>query len=150
MKQNPHLICLFGPSGCGKTRLLQVMEETFPTKRVLHLGAESLVQDLLLASRQAKMTEHLEGYRRVENLLVDNLWVLAGKPATAAWIAEILLDRQAPGQLTVVASDLSIADWAGKSESIAELLVGGEKIWLAPLSPPYFAGETPPSIPPMK
>jgi chromosomal replication initiation ATPase DnaA len=106
------------------------MEESFPTRRVLRLGAE----DLLAASRQAKVMEHLEGYRTVENLMVDNLWVLAGKPATAAWIAEILHDRQAPGQLTVVASDLSIADWAGKSESIAKLLVEGEMVWLAPAS----------------
>jgi chromosomal replication initiation ATPase DnaA len=110
------------------------MEESFPTRRVLRLGAEALVQDLLAASRQAKVMEHLEGYRTVENLMVDNLWVLAGKPATAAWIAEILHDRQAPGQLTVVASDLSIADWAGKSESIAKLLVEGEMVWLAPAS----------------
>jgi chromosomal replication initiation ATPase DnaA len=110
------------------------MEESFPTRQTLRLGAEAIVQDLLADSRHEKLTERLEGYRTVENLLVDNLWVLAGKHATAAWVAELLHDRQAPGQLTVVASDLSIADWAGKSESIAKLLAGGEKVWLAPAS----------------
>ncbi len=134
MQQNSHLICLFGPSGCGKTRLLRIMQESFPTRRALRLGAEVLVEDLLAASRQSKVTECLQKYRTVENLLVDNLWVLTGKPATAAWIAELLHDRQAPGQLTVVASDLSIADWAGKSESIAELLAGGDKVRMVPVS----------------
>lgn len=132
MNPAPNLICLFGPSGCGKTRLLRAMEESLPPRRALRVGAEAIVQDLLTSSRQAKVTECLERYRTVENLLVDNLWVLAGKPATAAWIAQILRDRQNSGHLTVLASDLSPTDWVGKSEPVSELLNGGEKVWLAP------------------
>lgn len=132
LQRNRNLICLFGPSGCGKTRLLRSMEERLPPGRVLRTGAETIVEEMSGSCRQLKTLEFIEKYRAVENLLVDNLWVLAGRPATASWLAEILGTRRGPGQLTVLASDLSPQDWTGKSRKILKLLAAGEKVWLAP------------------
>lgn len=57
-------------------------------------------------------------YAAIENLLVDNGWVLAGKPHAARMLGGLFRERGKSGKLTVVASDLPLANLGSE---IAEL-----------------------------
>jgi chromosomal replication initiation ATPase DnaA len=66
----------------------------------------------------------------VENLLLDNLWVLEGKPVTAGEMCSLLRERQGAGRLTVVASDILEQDWSARNSKVAQLLAGGQSVQL--------------------
>jgi chromosomal replication initiation ATPase DnaA len=124
------LICLYGASGSGKTRLLQAMENALSGDGVLLAGAESIVWEMVASLRYSELTEFRQKYLGVENLLVDNLWVLESRPVTAVEICRLLRERQEAGKLTVVASDLPEQEWSARNSKVAQLLAGGQCVQL--------------------
>ncbi len=116
------LICLYGPSGAGKTRLLMALEEALNSEGALRTGAEVMAGDVAASVRDPGMEDFRRKYLLVENLLIDNLWVLQNKPVPAREISRLVGDRQKAGKLTVLASDLSEQEWAERSSDIARLL----------------------------
>ncbi len=124
------LVCLFGPSGSGKTRLLKTMEKVIGSENVLRAGVETLVWEMEAALRFEGMTKYRKKYLELENLLLDNFWVLEKKPATAAEICRLIRRRQEAGKLTVVASDLPEHHWAVRNSEVAQLLAAGQSVML--------------------
>lgn len=124
------LICLYGASGSGKTRLLRAMENALSGEGVLRTGAESIIWEMTDSLRYAGMTEFRQKYSEVENLLVDNLWVLGDKPATAGEICRLICERQEAGKLTVVASDIPEQVWEARNSKVAQLLACGQRVQL--------------------
>lgn len=124
------LICLYGPSACGKTRLLYAMEAALGGAGVLRTGAEAIIREMTDSLRYAAMDAFRHRYLEVENLLVDNLWVLDGKPVTAGEICRLLRERQEAGRLTVVASDIPEQEWRARDSKVAQFLVGGQSVVL--------------------
>lgn len=124
------LICLYGVSGSGKTRLLRAMENALSVEGVLRTGAETIIWEMTDSLRYAAMDAFRQKYLEVENLLVDNLWVLESKPLTAGEICRLLRERQATGKLTVVASDIPEQEWSARNSKVAQLLAGGQRVQL--------------------
>ena len=128
--QKDDLICLYGPSGCGKTRLLRSMERALSGEGVLRTGAEEIIYKIAGSLRFETMAEFWRRYLAPENLLVDNLWVVDKKPATAGEICRVLSERQKAGKLTVLASDLSLHEWVARDRTVAQLLSKGRSVHL--------------------
>jgi len=81
---NPLLI--YGDSGLGKTHLMHAIgnriRERRPKSRVLYVGAERFVRDLVSAITRGKTEEFKNHYRQVDALLIDDIHFFAGKQQT--------------------------------------------------------------------
>lgn len=107
-----NFLYLYGPTGAGKTRLLQVMETTLAEQGasgdVIRVGAETLVDELVSELPVQRLDRFFAKYAGIENLMVDNCWVLPRKPHAARMLMRLFRDRNDRGKLTVVASDLPL------------------------------------------
>jgi chromosomal replication initiator protein len=78
---NPLLI--YGESGLGKTHLMHAIgnriREKNPKGRVLYVGAERFVRDLISAIQRGKTEDFKNHYRHVDALLIDDIHFFAGK-----------------------------------------------------------------------
>lgn len=108
-----NFLYLYGPTGGGKTRLLRTMEETLAERSaggaLVRVGAETLVDEMVSELPVQGLGRFFAKYAEVENLLVDNCWVLVRKPYAGRMLVELFRDRTGRGKLTVVASDLPLA-----------------------------------------
>ncbi|MHB8708490.1 MAG: hypothetical protein ACYC9I_06410 [Desulfuromonadales bacterium] len=64
-------------------------------------------------------------------LLIDNLWILASRPNTATVVRDLVEARIAADRLTILASDLTLEQWAAKQPGMATLLSSGANIQLS-------------------
>ena len=108
------ILYLYGPTGTGKTRLMRMMETTLAEQAsdgsVTRVGAEKLVDEMVSEIPIGSLDRFFAKYTEIENLMVDNYWVLAGRPHAARMLTRLFRDRQNRGKLTVVASDLPMTD----------------------------------------
>ena len=78
---NPLLI--YGESGLGKTHLMHAIgnriREKNPKAKVLYVGSERFVRDLISAIKHGKTEEFKTHYRSVDALLIDDIHFFAGK-----------------------------------------------------------------------
>lgn len=78
---NPLLI--YGESGLGKTHLMHAIGNAVlvhkPAARVLYVGAEKFVRDMITAIRAGTTETFKENYRSVDALLIDDIHFLVGK-----------------------------------------------------------------------
>ena len=78
---NPLLI--YGESGLGKTHLMHAIGnfviDRNPAARVLYVGAEKFVRDMISAIRGGTTETFKENYRSVDALLIDDIHFLVGK-----------------------------------------------------------------------
>jgi chromosomal replication initiation ATPase DnaA len=120
-----NFLYLSGPTGAGKTRLLRVMETTLAEKGtngdVVRVGAERLVDEMVSELPIQGLNRFFARYAAIENLLVDNGWVLSRKPHAARMLARLFWDRRSGGKLTVVTSDLPL----GRMDKEVTELFGG-------------------------
>jgi chromosomal replication initiation ATPase DnaA len=106
------------------------MENALSSEGVLRTGVESIIWEMVATHSYAGMTVFRQKYLGLENLLIDNLWVLEKKPATTAEICRLIRNRQKVGKLTVVASDISEQQWAARNCEVAQLLASGQSVRL--------------------
>jgi chromosomal replication initiation ATPase DnaA len=106
------------------------MEEALGGAGVLRTGAEAILWEMTDSLRYAAMDAFRQKYLEVENLLVDNLWVLEGKPVIAGEVCRLLSERREAGKLTVVASDIPEREWRARDSKVAQLLAGGQRVVL--------------------
>jgi chromosomal replication initiation ATPase DnaA len=120
-----NFLYLYGPTGAGKTRLLRMMETTLAEQDaggdVVRVGAEKLVDEMVSELPIQGLDRFIARYAAIENLLVDNGWVLSRKPHAARMLARLFRDRRNGGKLTVVASDLALGRM---DKEVAELFDG--------------------------
>lgn len=126
------LLCLFGRSGSGKTRLMRSMINELsvtdsPGKAVL-TGAESLAEEMIDALRLGKIESFSGKYLGLENLYIDNLWVLRNRPALAGELSQLINARRNAGRMTVLASEFSLEEWYTKNPVLAVLLASGKAV----------------------
>jgi len=108
-RRNP--IFLYGPSRSGKTTTLKVIEDYLSSIkgiRVLRLDAEDMVAEMIKSIRNSGDTEGFYyKFHSYDALLIDNIWVLRGRPRTAQEIFNLLKTLIDKGNLVVIASDIS-------------------------------------------
>lgn len=108
-RRNP--IFLYGPSRSGKTTLLQIIEDYFSRikgVRVLRLDAEELAIELVKSVKNSRNTkEFYSKFLDYDALLVDNIWVLQGKPRTIEEIFHLFKTFIDKGKLLVMALDIA-------------------------------------------
>lgn len=127
-----NLLCLFGANGSGKTRLLQQVEALLADGEVLRTGADRIVADLVDDLSNCGSVSHVfDHLRAIDHLLIDNLWILASRPNTAAVVRDLVEARMAADRLTVLASDLTLEQWAVKQPDMATLLSNGAVVQLS-------------------
>jgi chromosomal replication initiation ATPase DnaA len=126
--QRSRLVTLFGQNGSGKTRRLMEMEKRTTCGQVLRIGAETLIEDIVAGARHGLATNTLICYRKIDNLLIDNLWVLASRPYVSRLVRELVSARRSDGLLTVLASDMTLAQWSVEQAEMASLLASGETV----------------------
>ena len=77
---------IYGPSGLGKTHLLFAITNEIlkisPDTNVIYVDGEDFVIQFLELMKKNQMHLFREKYRNVDVLLVDDVHILAGKPAT--------------------------------------------------------------------
>ena len=126
-----NLTVLYGASGSGKTRKLREIEWQGDHDCVLRIGAQTLADDLLDSIRSGlENTTTLARYREVGTLLVDNLWVLARRPCMAGYVRDLIASRMSNGLNTILASDMTPAQWSAKQPDMFELLSKGDIVSL--------------------
>ena len=126
--QRSRLVTLFGQNGSGKTRRLMEMEKRTTCDQVLRIGAEALIEDIVSDARHGLATETLICYRKIDNLLIDNLWVLAPKPNVSRAFRELVSARMSGALHTVLASDMTLAQWSVEQPEMASLIASGETV----------------------
>ena len=82
-------------------------------------------------AQEGKVACPLKGSRAIDHLLIDNLWILASRPNTAAVVRDLVEARMAADRLTVLASDLTLEQWAVKQPDMATLLSNGAVVQLS-------------------
>ena len=124
-------LCVFGANGVGKTRLLRSIEQCRLEGDVIRAGTETLVDEMIRSLGHYRgLDKWRQCYTTVNTLLLDNFWVLAGRPHAAEVICHLIRDRRDAGKLTAVASDLPLKKWIEKNPDIARLLMEGTSIHL--------------------
>jgi chromosomal replication initiator protein len=77
---------IYGETGLGKTHLMQAAAHDImqrkPTTRVIFVGTEQFMNDLLTAIKSGTTPEFRRRYREADLLLVDDVHFLRGKEAT--------------------------------------------------------------------
>ena len=126
MGQN--LICIYGATGSGKTRHLRIMEDILMRSGVMYIGVEEMISILIESVSNATVNTFRQKYLAVETLLIDNLWVLNGRPATAELLCQLISQRNINGKLTVIASETTRDEWLDRSDQITQLLSCGVNI----------------------
>ena len=127
-----NLITLFGTNGSGKTRLLMTMQQSVLSGQVMRLGAETLIDKVVTGVRsRLAIKELFKHYRKIDTLLIDNLWVLVSRPYVSRTIRELVEARIANELLTVLASDLNFDQWSASQPEMAGLLARGRMAQLS-------------------
>ncbi|MBS3920521.1 MAG: hypothetical protein KG012_16740, partial [Deltaproteobacteria bacterium] len=122
-RRNP--IFLYGPSRSGKTTILRGIEDYLSRMkgvRVIRLDAEDLVAELVKSIRISGGPERFyDKLHDYDALLVDNIWVLRGKPRTIEEIFILFKTLVDKGKLLVIAWDIEPETLLQESKTIKEL-----------------------------
>ena len=118
------LVIVYGPSGSGKTRLLISLAERLSSQRrlkVFHHSVHEVTENLLDNLKRGTIECFRKSLLDYQIFLIDNMFVLQGKPFTAREIFSIfrmLIDMHRP---VVIASDIEpsiMASWADDNGSM--------------------------------
>lgn len=126
------MFTIFGASGSGKTCCLMEIEQQFASDQVIRVGAETLIETICSGVRTGLTAGNpISRYRKINTLLLDNLWVLASRPHISREVYALLDTRQNDNLLTVLASDLTLQHWSKIHPAMAQLMESGEMIRLS-------------------
>lgn len=124
---NPLLI--YGGVGLGKTHLMSAIgnriRESKAGARVLYVGAEKFVRDLVNAIRLNRTEAFKEHYRRVDALLIDDIQFFIGKAGTQEEFFHTFNELLDARQQMVLTSDRYPKDLDGLDERLKSRFIWG-------------------------
>jgi chromosomal replication initiator protein len=134
------LVCLCGPHGIGKTHLLEAIVhragEAQPDLAVRMVTAGDFIEAFTSAIRAQTLPAFKEAVRSATVLLIDDIHVIIGKPATQSELFQTIQAVMARGGTVVVTADAAPDSLPGLSPRERSILAGG---FLAQLREPDFA-----------
>jgi DNA replication protein DnaC len=107
-------VLVFGNPGSGKTNLLQAVGQELIRKgrRILFISCEMLVQELLIAKRDLKLSKLIKKYSRYEGMIIDDLGYIRQTREEMEVVFTLLAERYERGSV-LLTSNLPFSKWEG-------------------------------------
>lgn len=105
---------VFGNPGSGKTHMLQAVGQELVRKghRMLFTSCEMLVQELLIAKRDLKLSKLIRKYSRYEGMIIDDLGYIRQTREEMEVVFTLLAERYERGSV-LLTSNLPFSKWDG-------------------------------------
>ncbi|MBC8166281.1 MAG: ATP-binding protein [Bryobacteraceae bacterium] len=105
---------VFGNPGSGKTHMLQAVGQELVRKghRMLFTSCEMLVQELLIAKRDLKLSKLIKKYSRYEGMIIDDLGYIRQSREEMEVVFTLLAERYERGSV-LLTSNLPFSKWDG-------------------------------------
>jgi DNA replication protein DnaC len=105
---------VFGNPGSGKTHLLQAVGQELIRKgrRIFFTSCEMLVQELLIAKRDLKLSKLIKKYARYEGMIIDDLGYIRQTREEMEVVFTLLAERYERGSV-LLTSNLPFSKWEG-------------------------------------
>jgi DNA replication protein DnaC len=107
-------VLVFGNPGSGKTHLLQAVGQEVVRRghRILFTSCEMLVQELLIAKRDLKLSKLIKKYSRYEGMIIDDLGYIRQTREEMEVVFTLLAERYERGSV-LLTSNLPFSKWDG-------------------------------------
>jgi DNA replication protein DnaC len=107
-------VLVFGNPGSGKTNLLQAAGQELVRKghRIFFTSCEMLVQELLIAKRDLKLSKLIKKYSRYEGMIIDDLGYIRQTREEMEVVFTLLAERYERGSV-LLTSNLPFSKWEG-------------------------------------
>jgi DNA replication protein DnaC len=103
---------VFGNPGSGKTHILQAVGQELIRKgrRIFFTSCEMLVQELLIAKRDLKLSKLIKKYARYEGMIIDDLGYIRQTREEMEVVFTLLAERYERGSV-LLTSNLPFSKW---------------------------------------
>jgi len=107
-------VLVFGNPGSGKTHLLEAVGQELVRKghRMFFTSCEMLVQELLIAKRDLKLSKLIKKYSRYEGMIIDDLGYIRQTREEMEVVFTLLAERYERGSV-LLTSNLPFSKWEG-------------------------------------
>jgi DNA replication protein DnaC len=107
-------VLVFGNPGSGKTHLLEAVGQELVRKghRIFFTTCEMLVQELLIAKRDLKLSKLIKKYSRYEGMIIDDLGYIRQTREEMEVVFTLLAERYERGSV-LLTSNLPFSKWEG-------------------------------------
>jgi DNA replication protein DnaC len=107
-------VLVFGNPGSGKTHMLQAAGQELVRRghRMLFTTCEMLVQELLIAKRDLKLSRLIKKYSRYEGMIIDDLGYIRQTGEEMEVVFTLLAERYERGSV-LLTSNLPFSKWDG-------------------------------------
>jgi DNA replication protein DnaC len=107
-------VLVFGNPGSGKTHMLQAVAQELIRKdhRVFFTTCEMLVQELLIAKRDLKLSKLIKKYSRYEGMIIDDLGYIRQTREEMEVVFTLLAERYERGSV-LLTGNLPFSKWEG-------------------------------------
>jgi DNA replication protein DnaC len=107
-------VLVFGNPGGGKTHMLQAISQELVRRghRMLFTSCEMLVQQLLTAKRDLKLSRLIQRYARYEGIIIDDLGYIRQTREEMEVVFTLLAERYERGSV-LLTSNLPFSKWEG-------------------------------------
>lgn len=107
-------VLVFGNPGSGKTHLLQAVSQELVRRgrRMLFTTCEMVVQELLIAKRDLKLSRLIKRYSRYEGMIIDDLGYIRQAREEMEVVFTLLAERYERGSV-LLTSNLPFSKWEG-------------------------------------
>jgi chromosomal replication initiator protein len=122
-------LVIHGGVGLGKTHLLNAVAHAIRARfrgyRVLSIGAEAFINEMVTAVRRQQMDAFHARYRRIDTLIVDDVQFIAGKERTQEEFLHTFNLLCAAGKQIVLSSDRAPRDIPQLEQGLRSRFEGG-------------------------
>jgi DNA replication protein DnaC len=107
-------VLVFGNPGSGKTHMLQAVGQQLIRRdhRIFFTTCEMLVQELLIAKRDLKLSKLIKKYARYEGMIIDDLGYIRQTREEMEVVFTLLAERYERGSV-LLTSNLPFSKWEG-------------------------------------
>jgi len=107
-------VLVFGNPGSGKTHMLQAIGQELVRRgrHMLFITCERLVQELLVAKRDLKLSRLIKKYSRYEGMIIDDLGYIRQTREEMEVVFTLLAERYERGSV-LLTSNLPFSKWEG-------------------------------------
>src|SRR5262249_14900192 len=107
-------VLVFGNPGSGKTHMLQAIGQELIRRdhRIFFTSCEMLVQELLIAKRDLKLSKLIKKYSRYEGMIIDDLGYIRQTREEMEVVFTLLAERYERGSV-LLTSNLPFSKWEG-------------------------------------